>query len=99
MTAIEDPDTIADAIAYVIAVHRDVTGENGAPPLGVQGEAVEALLADPAATHYVRDWAKRVNALEASVAPAPRPPIDDVYRRVAAILKRGEGEASGKEWR
>jgi len=99
MAQIEDPDTIADAITYVIAVHRDITGENGAPPLGVQGEAVEALLFDAALISYVRDWARRVNALEASVAPAPRPPIDDVYRRIAEILKRGEGEATGKEWR
>ncbi len=78
--------TIIAAIAYVTLLHDELTGENGAPALGVQNQVVEAILADPALTAYVRDWAKRNYSGEATTAPPSRPPIDAVYERVRALL-------------
>jgi hypothetical protein len=90
MDAREDSDTIIDALAYVEQLHQELTTENGAPPLGAQNRVVEAILADPALVAYVRDWAARHPVLEASTAPAERLPLDDVYRRLAALLLANE---------
>jgi transcriptional accessory protein Tex/SPT6 len=86
----EDSDAIVDALAYVEQLHRELTTENGAPPLGAQNRVAEAILADPALVAYVRDWAARHGVQEASMAPARRLPIDDVYRRLSALLLRNE---------
>jgi hypothetical protein len=86
----EDPETIVDALAYVEELHQELTTENGAPPLGPQNQVVDAILADPALTAYVRDWARRNGILEARAEPPQRPPIDDVYRLVRALLLAAE---------
>ena len=86
----EDSEAIVDALAYVGQLHRELTTENGSPPLGAQNRVAEAILADPALIAYVRDWAKRNVVLEASTAPAQRLPIDDVYRRLGALLLSNE---------
>ncbi|HEX6841807.1 MAG TPA: hypothetical protein VF113_09760 [Stellaceae bacterium] len=91
----EDSDAIIDALAYVEQLHQELTTENGAPPLGAQNRVAEAILADPALVAYVRDWAKRHIVLEASTAPAQRLPIDDVYRRLSALLRRNETSPFG----
>jgi hypothetical protein len=44
----EDPELVLDAIAYVEAVHRDLTAENTAPSSGVEGRVIAAIRADPA---------------------------------------------------
>ncbi len=75
-------------MAYVEAVHMDLTAENSAPSPGVEGRVVVAMLADPAVSDYVRSWARTRCALEASVASLPRPPIDAVYERVRELLRR-----------
>jgi hypothetical protein len=74
------------AMAYVEAIHRELSAENTAPPPGVEGRVVDAILADPQLRRYVRDWATRERVLEASPEPPRRPPRDDAYRRVRALL-------------
>jgi|SRR5690242_20246568 transcriptional accessory protein Tex/SPT6 len=95
MYATQDSDAIVDALAYVEQLHQELTTENGAPPLGAQNRVAEAILADPALVAYVRDWAARNHVLEASTAPAQRLPIDDVYRRLGALLLENETPAFG----
>jgi hypothetical protein len=86
----EDPDTIIDALAYVEELHQELTTENGAPPLGPQNQVVDAILADPALTAYVRAWAERGRVLEARAEPPQRPPMDAAYHAVRALLLRAE---------
>jgi hypothetical protein len=50
----EDPELVLDAIAYVEAVHRDLTAENTAPSSGVEGRVIAAIRADPALSDYMR---------------------------------------------
>jgi hypothetical protein len=82
----EDPELIVDAVAYVYELHTELAAENSAPPLGVQNQVVDAILADPSLSAYVREWARRNRVLEASASPPQRPPIDETYRRVRAML-------------
>jgi hypothetical protein len=98
MAITEDADTILDAIAYVAEVHEDLTLEHGAPPLGPQNQVVEAILADADFATYVRNWAERNRELEAQAEPRIRPPIDEVYRRAAAML-RADARAMVRPWR
>jgi len=91
----EDGDAIIDALAYVEQLHQELTTENGAPPLGAQNRVAEAILADPMLVAYVRQWAARNRVLEASIAPAQRLPIDDVYRRLGALLLSNEASPFG----
>lgn len=84
----EDPELILDAMAYVEAVHKDLTAENTAPAPGVEGRVVTAILADPALSDYVRTWAKGSSAARASGEPPPRPPFDATYARVRELLRR-----------
>jgi len=84
----EDPELILDAMAYVEAVHMDLTAENTAPPPGVEGRVVAAILADPALSDYVRSRASERRAREAGAAPPPPPPIDATYARVRELLRR-----------
>jgi hypothetical protein len=90
----EDPELIVDALAYVYELHTELAGENSAPPLGVQNQVVDAVLADPALSAYVREWARRNRVLEASASPSQRPPIDETYRRVRAMLMAQREAAS-----
>ena len=89
----EDSDAIIDALAYVEQLHRELTTENGAPPLGAQNQVVDAILADPFLTAYVRDWAEQNRVLEASVQPPQRLPIDDAYCRLRELLLQRETPA------
>jgi hypothetical protein len=91
----EDSDAIIDSLAYVEQLHQELTTENGAPPLGAQNRVVEAILADPTLVAYVQDWARQNRVLEASTAPAQRLPIDDVYRRLGALLLSNETSPFG----
>ena len=84
----EDADLILDAMSYVDLVHMDLTAENTAPAPGVAGRVVVAILADSSLSDYVRAWASEQRALEASVTPPPRPPIDANYERVRELLRR-----------
>jgi hypothetical protein len=85
-------ELVPDAMAYVEEIHRELAAENTAPPPGTEGQVVSAILADPALRDYVRDWATRNRALEAGLDSPRRVPIDDVYRRVRAMLVAAAGE-------
>jgi hypothetical protein len=88
----EAPFIVEEAMEYVGEIHRELTTENTAPPPGVEGRVVSAILAEPKLRGYIHDWALREHALEASVEPPHRLPIDDVYRRVRDLLLAAEGE-------
>lgn len=87
MTSASDiPRSILDAMAYVEAVHKALAAANTAPPPGVEGRVVAAILADPALLAYVRQWAEARHALEAGLEPPAPPPLDDGFRRVRDLL-------------
>lgn len=88
----EDPALVLDAMAYVEEVHRELAAENTAPPPGVEGRVVQAVLADPALAQTVRNWATRNRVLEASLEPLQRPAMDDAYRRVRDLLLAASGK-------
>lgn len=85
----EDVDLTLAAMAYVDAVHRALTAENTAPPPGVEGRVVAAILADAALVARVREWAATRPVLEAQ--PEDPPPIDHAYRRVRDLLLAAAG--------
>ncbi len=89
----ENPLSILDAMAYVEAVHKALSAENTAPPPGVEGRVVAAVLTDPALLAYVRQWAEARRALEAGLEPPVPPPIDDSFRRVRDLLRVAEAGA------
>jgi hypothetical protein len=43
----EDTRLSAQALAYVIELHHELTAENGAPTLGTQNQAVDFIRSDP----------------------------------------------------
>jgi hypothetical protein len=86
------PELVPDAMEYVEEIHRELAAENTAPPPGTEGQVVSAILADPALRAYVHGWAARNRALEASLDSPRRVPIDEVYRRVRAMLLAAAGE-------
>ena len=54
---IEDTWLRQAALAYVIALYDELTGENGAPTLGTQNQAVDFILLDPDRCRAVAEWA------------------------------------------
>ena len=88
MTALsEDAELIRYALAYVIALNRELTGENGAPTLGTQNQAVNFILADPELSAAITEWGRKVKADEATIEPQPRLPYDAAFQRVVAFLR------------
>jgi len=77
----------AQALAYVIELHHELTDENGAPTLGTQNQAVEFIRADPELRRAVSDWAKTVDIDEAAIAPRRRLPFDGLHDHVRAFLQ------------
>ena len=82
----EDTRLSAQALAYVIELHHELTAENGAPTLGTQNQAVDFILADPELRRAVADWAGTTEIDEATIAPPQRLPYDALYERVRAFL-------------
>lgn len=82
-----DAELLLNAIAYVDVVHKDVTAENTAPPPGVTGRVVGAIIADAALSAYVHAWASARGGLEAKLSET-RPAIDATYERVSDLLRR-----------
>jgi len=76
------------ALAYVIELYRELTAENGAPPLGTQNQAVDFILADPELRRAVARWAETTEIDEATTAPPRRPRRDALYDRVRAYLEQ-----------
>jgi hypothetical protein len=86
------PDLIIDAMAYVEAVHIDLTVENTAPAPGVLGRVVSAILTDPALSEYVQTWVEESRLRDASPSSISRPPMDATYARVRELLRRAGDE-------
>lgn len=82
----EDPALIIDAVAYVIELYQELTGENGAPTPGTQNQAVDLIRADPVLCRAVRRWGERNRVDEATTAPPQRLPCDETYRRVRTFM-------------
>jgi hypothetical protein len=80
----ENAELLLNVIAYVDVVHKDVTAENTAPPPGVTGRVVGAIIADAALSD---PWASAGGGLEANLAET-RPAIDATYERVSDLLRR-----------
>jgi hypothetical protein len=91
----DHPELVPDAMEYVEEMHRELAAENTAPPPGVEGRIVSAILDDPELRDYVRNWAQRNHVLEAGLEPPERLPMDNIYRRVRAMLLAAEGEEVG----
>jgi hypothetical protein len=84
----KDIRLIEDALEYVIELYRELSAENGAPTAGTQNQAVDFILADPALSRSVAEWARRNRTDEATTAPPQRLPYDATYRQVAGFLRR-----------
>jgi hypothetical protein len=78
----EDTELIRHALAYVDALYRELTQENGAPALGTQNQTVDFILADPELRAAVARWGRLVEEGEATVGPPRRLPQDAAYRRI-----------------
>lgn len=81
---IEDIELRQAALAYVIAAYEELTGENGAPTLGTQNQAVDFILAHPERRGAVRNWAAGIG--EATTAPPRRLTEDALYRQLREFL-------------
>ena len=84
----ENTTLMRHALTYVGALYRELSQENGAPTLGTQNQAVDFILADPALSQAVADWAGTADTDEASTAPPQRLPRDTLYRRVREYLEQ-----------
>jgi hypothetical protein len=76
------------ALAYVVALYRELTEENGAPMPGTQNQAVDFILADPDRRQRVAEWAAGGAILEATTAPPRRLPQDTFYVEVRTMMQR-----------
>ena len=76
------------AQAYVIALYRELTEENGAPMPGTQNQVVDFILADPERRRRVAEWATDSEFLEATTAPPRRLPQDTFYVEVRTMMER-----------
>ena len=82
---IEDTKLRQAALAYVIALYEELTGENGAPTLGTQNQAVDFILSDSDLRRGIARWAAENG--DAPTVPPWRLPQDGLYDRVRAYLE------------
>ncbi|MGD9616280.1 MAG: hypothetical protein AB7H90_13550 [Alphaproteobacteria bacterium] len=75
------------ALAYVIALYRELTEENGAPMPGTQNQAVDFILADPERRRRIAGWAADAAVLEATTAPPRRLPQDTLYVELRTMME------------
>jgi hypothetical protein len=87
--AADDPDLVAEAVAYVSALRAEVEAESGPVRAGAGRDLLERVLADPALSAYVRRWARQRRSLEEKVGALERLPADEVYGRLRAALLAG----------
>ena len=83
----QDTVLIRQAIAYVIELYRELSGENGAPSLGTQNQAVDFILADPELCQAIARWGRTAGTEEATIEPPQRLPRDAAWRRISDYLK------------
>jgi hypothetical protein len=84
----EDIGVRQAALAYVIALYRELTEENGAPTLGTQNQAVDFILVDPERRRRVAEWSATASIQEATMAPPRRLPQDTFYIEVRSEMER-----------
>jgi hypothetical protein len=84
---VESPAVMVAASCYVDALHRELTSENTAPPVGVANQLVDTIRADPELCRYVLDWAARTRPDEATARPPQRLPGDAVRDRLAVAMR------------
>lgn len=88
MIPISDETRLAhDALAYVSALFRELSQENGAANLGTQNQAIDFILADPQLRAAVARWGRAAQTEEEDLAPPARLPRDDAYRRVRTYVE------------
>lgn len=71
----EDTRLIEDALAYVTALYRELSQENGAPMLGTQNQVVDFILDDAELRNYVRALGSRRQARRGLSRPARAPAV------------------------
>jgi len=76
------------ALAYAVALYRELTEENGAPTPGTQNQVVDFILADPERRRHVAAWAAAARVLEATTEPPRRLPRDTVYVEIRTMMER-----------
>jgi hypothetical protein len=76
------------ALAYVIALYRELTEENGAPTPGTQNQAVDFILADPERRQRLAEWAATASFEEATTAPPQRLPQDTFYVEIRTMMQQ-----------
>jgi len=76
------------AQAYVIALYRELSEENGAPMPGTQNQVVDFILADPERRRRVAAWAATSTVEEATTAPPQRLPQDTFYVEVRTLMEQ-----------
>ena len=84
----DDAELLLGAMAYIAAVHRAIAPTT-LPAPGVGECVLAAILADPALSDYVRNWARstKVNATAWTPEEPSLPPIDATYQRVLELLR------------
>src|SRR3954463_13770039 len=87
LSVTEDTKLGLQALAYVIQFYGELTGENVAPALGSQNQAVEFIRADPELRRAVVAWAETVED-EAVMAPRRLLPFGALYDRLHAFLEQ-----------
>jgi hypothetical protein len=85
---VEDIGLRQAALAYVIALYRELTGENGAPTPGTQNQVVDFILANPERRRRVAEWAANASIEEATTAPPQRLPQDTFHVEVRTEMER-----------
>jgi hypothetical protein len=73
---------IAEALAYVTEIYREVAQENGSATLGTQNQMVEFVLSDDKLRKAAHDWSSEAGGGEATIGPYERLPLDEAYGRV-----------------
>jgi hypothetical protein len=87
-TSDEDIRLREAALAYVIELYRELSGENGAPTLGTQNQAVDFILADAERRRGVTEWSATASIEEATTEPRRRLPQDTLYIEVRTLMER-----------
>ncbi|HYZ43095.1 MAG TPA: hypothetical protein VE687_21065 [Stellaceae bacterium] len=78
---------VEQALAYAIELYRELTGENGAPTLGLQNQIVDFILADAKLCEAVGRWAGTAEISEATMTPPRRLPYDEAYRHIRSFVQ------------
>ena len=84
----EDIELRQAAHAYVIALYRELSEENGAPMPGTENQVVDFILTDPERRRRIAAWAATSSYKEATTEPPQRLPQDTFYVEVRSVMER-----------